>query len=268
MQFILGTWCYDVLDESDGEWEGLAAALAEDRSWVDYIMADSHNEFPEYPLTHGVPGGLPMINFAEISMWGRFPWGAYGANPLPARFQRIWDESKHALSGGLPYSEGIFEDINKVIFARFFWDKQASALESVREYIAYEYSPAVVDGVMEAIACLECTYPRAEWQDEDVERAYALLQQADQQLPVWARTAWRWRILYLRALIDSELIRHENVVTDRCDNAYEELIRIFHLEDGWYCVTPPSRAYQRRRLAAQQREADYLPPGAEVSCDR
>ena len=248
-QLILGTWCYDVLDEPDGEWEGLAAALTEDRSWVEYIMADSHFEFPEYPLTHGVPGGLPMINFAEISMWGRFPWGGYGANPLPARFQRIWDESKEALSGGLPYSEGNFEDINKVIFARFFWDKQAGAFDTVRDYIAYEYSPEVVEQVLEAITCLERTYPRSDWQIEDVDRAYALLQAADAQLPARARACWRWRILYLRALIDVELLHHENVVTDRCDAAYEELIRIFHLQDGWHCVTPPSREYRRRNNA-------------------
>ncbi len=101
IKFILGTWCYDVREKPDGEWDGLAKALAEDTSWVHYIMADSHFEFPTYPLEHGVPGGLPMINFAEISMWGRFPWGGFGANPLPERFQRIWDETERKLDGGL-----------------------------------------------------------------------------------------------------------------------------------------------------------------------
>ena len=179
----------------------------------------------------------------------------------PHAINSIWDESKQALSGGLPYSEGNFEDINKVIFARFFWDKQATAVETVREYIAYEYSPAVVDEVLEAITCLERSYPFATWQEEDVDRAYALLKQADAQLPAWTRAAWRWRILYLRALIDVELMHHEQKVTDRCDEAYEELIRIFHLEDGWFCVTPPSREYRRRYDANRGGETELLPPG-------
>jgi len=42
--------------------------LAEDNSWVQYVMADSHFEFPCYPLDHDVPSGLPLINFAEISI--------------------------------------------------------------------------------------------------------------------------------------------------------------------------------------------------------
>ena len=263
IKFVLGTWCYDVCEKPDGEWDGLAKALAKDNTWVQYIMADSHFEFPRYPLEHGVPGGLPMINFAEISMWGRFPWGGFGANPLPERFQRIWDETERKLDGGLPYSEGIFEDINKIIFARFFWDKEVKAADAVRDYIAFEYAPEVVDRVAEAMALLERSYPFAEWRREDVERAYDLTMQADTLLPERARSSWRWRILYLRAVVDHELINNSNVPTDRCDAAYAELIRIFHLEDGWFCVTPRSRAYRAHHAAKQQRGELTAPPGHE-----
>ena len=281
IKLILSTWCYDVCEQPDGEWEGLARELTEHNGWVDYIMADSHFDFPEYPLRHGVPGGLPMVNFAEISMWGRYPWGAFGANPLPARFQRIWDQTEGKLDGGYPYSEGFFEDINKVIFAGFFWNKSAKAHETIRTYIAYEFSPAVVDLVSEAITMLEKTYPYKEWQREDVERAYTLIMQADAMLDERARQSWRWRILYLRAVIDYELAMNADELTDRCDAAYEELIRIFHLEDGWPSVTPRSRAYQAR-LAEKKRlnkviqplghvvaedptqtAAEALPPGAD-----
>ncbi len=255
---ILGTWCFDVREESDGEWDGLARALAEDRSWVDVLMVDSHFDFPRYPLEHGAPGGLPLINFAEISMWGRFPWGGYGANPLPARFQRIWEQTGGKLAGGLPYSEGNFEDLNKVIFARFFWDKQAQAIDTVRAYITYEFGPEVVEPVAEAVTLLERSYPRATWRRDDVTRAFTLLQQAAAVLPERVRATWRWRILYLRALLDDELIRHDQP-TDHSDAAMEELIRIFHLEDGWCCVTPPSRAYRARQA---EKQPTALPPGA------
>jgi hypothetical protein len=80
-----------------------------------------------------------------------------------------------------------------------------------------------------------------------------------------ARASWRWRILYLRAVIDLELINNGNVPTDRCDEAYEELIRISHLEDGWFCVTPASRAYQARHAAKEKRGESSAPPGHETS---
>lgn len=262
VKFVLGTWCFDVCEESDGEYEGLARVLAQDKGWVDYIMDDSHYDFPRYVLEHGVPGGLPLINFAEISMWGRYPWGGYGANPLPARFQRIWDQSGHALDGGFPYSEGKFEDINKFIFSQFFWNRRTRAGDAVREYVAGEYAPEVVDAVCEAVDLLERSYPRETWQHEDVVRAYELLQSADKKLPAHVRQSWRWRILYLRSVIDFELFHNDHNVTDRCDAAYEELIRISHLENGWNAVTPRSRAYCARQEQKKQ-PAVPLPPGAQ-----
>ena len=152
------------------------------------------------------------------------------------------------MSGGYPYSEGIFEDINKIIYSQFFWRKETPAWETVRAYIAYEFSPDAVESVAEAIALLERNYPRTEWTRKSAERAWELLQQADAQLPDRARRSWRWRILYLRALIDVELLTPQNGVSDRCDAAYEELLDIFHLHEGWSAVAPPSRAYKARRV--------------------
>ena len=71
---VLSTWCYDT--PPAGEWAGLARFLETENGWLDYILADSHTDFPRYPLEHGVPGGLPLLNFPEISMWGRSPGAA------------------------------------------------------------------------------------------------------------------------------------------------------------------------------------------------
>ena len=130
----------------EGEWQGLADALAKADRWVDYILADAHEDFPRYPLDVGVPGNLPLLNFPEISMWGNWPWGGSGANPLPARFQRLWDQVKHVVQGGFPYSEGIYEDMNKAVVAQFYWDRDRSARETLEEYIAYEFGPGVDAG--------------------------------------------------------------------------------------------------------------------------
>ena len=250
-RFILGTWCYDVRETSDGEFEGLDREIRRGRVWVDYIMADAHEDFPRYPLEHGVPGGLPLLNFPEISMWGRFPWGGFGANPLPVRCQRLWNQVKHLCAGGLPYSEGIFEDINKVLYARFYWDRDAQAEDSLRDYIAYEYAPEVTTGVAEAVRLMEASYPRASWRCDDVERAYQLILAADGRLPERARSSWRWRIVYLRAVIDHELITNPGRLhSDRCDEAFEELTHIYHAENTARPDAPPSRRCLGR-LAAQ-----------------
>ncbi|HBO43122.1 MAG TPA: hypothetical protein DD670_04145 [Planctomycetaceae bacterium] len=252
---VLSTWCFDYLPSTwrsspscTDEWEGLSKALARDHDWVDFILAESHGDFPRYPLDKGVPGGLPQVNFPEISMNGQFPWGGYGANPLPERLQRLWDQTRGRLAGGVPYSEGIFEDINKIICCRFYWDPDQSAADAVKEYIAFEFSPDVVEDVFAAIQIMEKNHPRQIARcnysvnaiDDRAGEAARLIEGADAVLTPQARCAWRWRILVLRALIDQEL--HANnqgrAKADVFRRACEELVQIYHAEKARNAVRP------------------------------
>lgn len=228
-EFIAGTWCFDARKESDGEYDGFDAAVRAEPGWCNRVMTDAHGDFPAWPLQHGSPGGLPMINFAEISMWGRYPWGGSGANPFPRRLERIWKPSRHLLDGGLPYSEGRFEDINKVTCLRLFWDKAATSDAVVRDYAAAEFGPAVAVEVAEAIGLLEENYPVNPPDADRAGRALVLLEGVDRRLPVSVSGAWRWRLLMLRAIIDVETAGHPQEVTARRNAAYEELIQ-------WYCA--------------------------------
>jgi hypothetical protein len=230
VRFILSTWTFD--SPPAGEWQGLADFLARDKSWVDYIQADDpYDNVPRYPLEKGVPGGLPLLNFPEISMWGQSPWGGYGANPLPARLQRLWNQTDRKLSGGLAYSEGIYEDLNKVICSQLYWNPDRRTMETVKEYIAFEYSPDVVGDVSAAIDILEQNHRRSNIQPS-AGKAYELIQAAQQQLSEQSRRAWRWRILALRALIDNELFqRHGRLEGETLKRAFDELTTIYHAEN-------------------------------------
>ena len=227
-KIILSTWTFDT--PPDGEWAGLARSLAADRSWVDYILADAHEDFPRYPLERGVPGGLPLLNFPEISMWGQSPWGGFGANPLPSRLQRLWNQTAGKLSGGFPYSEGIYEDLDKVICAQLYWSPDRPTTETVREYLGFEYSPDAVDDLAAAIGIFEQNHLRDRI-GPSADRAFALIKQAEAKLSPRARSAWRWRILYLRGLIDRELYgTRGRLEGDVLRSAFDELTAIYHAE--------------------------------------
>lgn len=248
---VLSTWYFDHF--TDGEWDGLDRVFRTRPDWVDYLLADDNaDRFPEYPLQHGVPGGLPMVNFSEISMYRASPWGGFGANPLPQHLQALWDTSGTHLSGGLPYSEGIYEDINKAICAQFYWQEKKAALDTVREYIAYEYGREVLEPTFKAVQILERTLPRRRVDEagktrfvlhnaDGVDEAYALLQQVDGQLAPHVRSAWRWRILYLRALVDYELAHNGFAISERCEDAFRELTEIYHAQKAGPWVAPPTR---------------------------
>ncbi|MHB8972753.1 MAG: LamG domain-containing protein [Pirellulaceae bacterium] len=235
---VLSTWYFDRF--ADGEWAGVADNFGKQKpDWVDYIMADDFGDYPRYPLDQGVPGGLPLLNFPEISMWGHTPWGGYGANPQPGRLQKRWDGTGDKLSGGFPYSEGIYEDLNKVICAQLYWAPDRPAMETVQEYIAFEFSPEVVDDVASVVTILESNHLR-EQIGESAITACQLMDRADANLATQARRSWRWRMLSIRASIDQELYRNQfgqgrNQVFRQ---AYEELIKISHAENAHPMMRP------------------------------
>jgi hypothetical protein len=239
---VLSAWMYD--RPPAGEWEGLSALLAREHGWLDYVMADGHEDFPHYPLKVGVPGGLPLLSFPEISMWRMSPWGGFGANPLPSRLQALWDQVGDRLAGGFPYSEGIYEDINKVICAQFCWQKDRPAWDTVREYVSFEFSPDVADDILAAIEVLESDHERRGGVPARLEgagRAFDLIRTAEARLTSQARSGWRWRLLYLRALMDYELARNgKRFEGPILRDAVEELGRIYHVSGRTRgCVRPP-----------------------------
>jgi hypothetical protein len=232
LKTVLSTWMFDTPPE--GEWQGLSDALAKGEPWLDYILADSHEDFPRYPLDAGVPGNRPLLNFPEISMWGNSPWGGFGANPLPARFQRLWDQVKRVVQGGFPYSEGIYEDMNKAVVVQFYWDPNRTARETVEEYIAYEFGPGVTADVLAMIDVLEdtasCSYQKKPVDREAVLRAYQLAETVDTRLPGWARRNWRWEILHLRAVLDRERFGGDGLRSPTAEAAMLRLIEIYHCQ--------------------------------------
>lgn len=208
-KFILSTWYFDHPLE-EGEYEGLWPRLKEDMAYVDYLMVDAHGAFPKYPLEHEVI--KPMVNFPEISMWGVLPWGGRGANPLPKRFQEFWDSSKHVLSGGMPYSEGMYEDISKIQCVSYYWTPDRHYRDILSEYINYEYSDDVVDEVLEMMELIEENHVRVandkQPNAEMYNRAEEIARSVNERLNSRAKNAWRWRLLYIRAIVDKVIYQY------------------------------------------------------------
>jgi hypothetical protein len=61
----------------------------------------------------------------------------------------------------------------------------------------------------------------------------------DNLLTPQAKTAWRWRQLYLRTLLDAELKANGGKPNDTCNEAFAELIKIYHAENAIGTVRPP-----------------------------
>ncbi|PYU87956.1 MAG: hypothetical protein DMG08_26925, partial [Acidobacteria bacterium] len=65
--------------------------------------------------------------------------------------------------GGFPYSEGIYEDLNKVILSQFYWDAKKDALSTVKEYVSFYLSPVVAEETVKLVEILERNHHYRWW---------------------------------------------------------------------------------------------------------
>ena len=143
----------------------------------------------------------------------------------------------------MPYSEGIYEDMNAVIAWQHYWNASSNANDTLREYVSFEFSaaPQDVDDVMEAIGLLEQTWPTGSVMKMQTQaaRAFALLQGVDGRLSAQAKGAWRWRILLLRAELDATLAANgDKMYGPVLCKDFDELRAIQHVNGSERCGVP------------------------------
>ena len=250
-KIALSTWLMD-----NGEWSGIRERLAAERGLVDELVLEPAHG----PAIDPQALRLPIVGFPEISMHETFPWGGFGATPLTARADAQWNGVRSYSAGGFPYSEGIYEDLTKAVCAQLYWSDRPAA-ETVKEYIAFEFSPDVVDEVAGVDKTLEQNHHMRWWPglhdgvplemdwlpsrgaaprpDPGAEEAFATMERVDARLTPQARRSWRWRQLYLRALLDAGLKANGGKPDDRCTEAFAELITMYYVADAPGTVRPP-----------------------------
>ncbi|MDW7656108.1 MAG: hypothetical protein SCM11_02915 [Bacillota bacterium] len=263
-KIILSTWLFDSF--TSGEWDGLWNRLEYKAPWVDYLLAEFlDGQLPTIIEMKGFPAQLPCLGFPEISMYGAVPWGGFGANPIPNHIQKTWDIAGKHLAGGFPYSEGIFDDINKVIYLSLYWDKHISSEEALKIYLSYEFGRKYVDNLIRAINLLEKSINRNRIDEkgtnhnyadskipwvgdqrfvientDGIDEAFTIISEINDLLDNEVKASWRWRIIFLRGLIDKELLHNAFITNEVIEIAYKELTGIYHAEQADYYVAPPS----------------------------
>lgn len=259
-RIVLSTWYFDRFVA--GEWTGLAAAFADHvPEWVDFLLIDDFGGFPDYPLRNGVPGGLPAVGFPEISMEGNSPWGGFGANPRPAHWEAYWEKVKGILQGSFPYSEGIYEDINKAIMLQLEWAPDRTVDSIIREYAAAYFGAETGDEVVEACRLFEKDEPLRAAPGPDGLRfthenlthagdALACVAAAHARMDEKRTSQWRWRIFRLRAAIGAALADNDaENAKDAVSGYLGELAEIYHAERAERPVCPLTPAACKRLRA-------------------
>lgn len=246
-ELIVSTWYFDRF--ISGEWDAFAKRIGAGELDGSYIMSFFSSDNMPACFAGGMPDRVKFIDFPEISMRGASPWGGYGADVQPGYIGDTYALSGDIWSGGFPYSEGIYEDMNKDIELAYYNGMPGTASDAVRRYVRFEFcseDPALEDAVLR----MEETYPRTVsiedgkfrcrlQNPEGAEDICRAVEAADAALPDGIRRGWRWRIVYLRAVIDRELASSaDGALSRRCKDCMKELADIYHAERATISVRP------------------------------
>lgn len=241
---IVSGWYFDRF--TSGEWEGfLPQTGGETFSDVPYLMSFFfRGEVPPAVRAYAdTPAAIPQVSFPEISMYSCTPWGGYGASLLTDFLEQTNRATEGLYRGGYPYSEGIFEDANKFIQLSYFTGEFPHAADALREYVRFEFC-CNDEELFEAIRRTETALARKRNRTEegivvhmqdtsDIEWVHSTVERYNASLPPAITASPKFRLFYLRAVIDRELMVHGGYArrSALATEAMREINRIYFADE-------------------------------------
>ena len=204
-KYILALW--RMADTETEEWEKIFEYLENHPNDFEYVMISTEKKFEKYPLSHRLP--RKIIDFTEISMWSVFPWGGFGATVYPNHIRESLLPEMALLSGGMLYSEGISEDINKAVCSSYYFKGNFELKEILEEYISYEFSPDLTAEITELIMQFEkCqhdyAYEDGRIYDRNLAENIKILAQKINEHPSLKKDNPKWRMLFIACQLEPE----------------------------------------------------------------
>ena len=153
-----------------------------------------------YPdLTHNV-----RCEF-EIPWWDpsfALTLGREAINPRPDHYSAIYHVLDPYIDGFISYSDGVHDDVNKVVWTALAWNRHAELRKILREYSNYFFNSAVANEAADGIFALE-----KNWHGPIVSNggiattltAWKVLEKDHLSLS----SNWRWQMNLLRAYYDA-----------------------------------------------------------------
>ncbi len=135
-------------------------------------------------------------------------------NPEPRRYRAVFKQEMPFTDGFLSYSDGVHDDVNKIIWNKLGWDPDLRPREILEDYARYFFIDVPPGQVADGILALEHNWRGPLRSNGSVEPTLAWWQQLDASNHQM-QDQWRWQQLIFRAYYDAYTRRrliHESAV--------------------------------------------------------
>ncbi len=128
--------------------------------------------------------------------------GREAINPRPCEFAQIHNHFAPYSDGFISYSDGVHDDLNKVVWSMMSWDPNRDVRQVVTEYCRFFFGPKIAGEAADGIFALERNWQGSLAENGAVEGTllgWNLLEQRAPQL----HDNWRWQMNLMRANYDA-----------------------------------------------------------------
>ena len=121
----------------------------------------------------------------------------------PLGYHEVFRATAGASAGANLHSEGVYDDLNKMLWAQWTWSPDLSPWEATQAYTRWWFGESAAQLVAEAILLSEVNWESPLPGNPQIEQVMLQLDQAEMYIPPHLQEGnWRWAMWRLRGLLD------------------------------------------------------------------
>ena len=153
-----------------------------------------------YPdLTHNVRCDLPIPWW---SPWFNFTMGRESVNPRPRHYTAAYRFLEPYMDGFISYSDGVHDDVNKIMWTRLAWDRNTTEREAMVDYGNFFFGSALKEEAADGLLALESNWQGPAASNGGISATWQAWRNMELLHPELSGN-WRWQMYLLRANYDA-----------------------------------------------------------------
>jgi hypothetical protein len=176
-----------------------------------------HRLYPD--LTHTVRCQYPVKRWDQAFA---LTLGRECTNPQPLYYAEIFREDAVHTDGFLSYSDGVHDDVNKVVWSQLGWDSKSDEKQIMVEYCRFFFGNEIAETAATGIMALEQNWVGPLLGNETIGKTLEHWKKLETENSQLAEN-WRWQQLVMRAYYDAFIQQRQAYEKELENKAYEIL---------------------------------------------
>ena len=200
-----------------GWYDEFYAEIAKEPDWVDGVCFAPWEQHPIEEMAEKLPPKYRenIRNYPDISHNSncQFPvpeWdmafaltsGREGYNARPVQMKQIHNKIEPYTMGTITYSEGIHDDVNKIVWADQDFDSRIEVRETLEDYARLFISSPLAERLASLLLKTEKNWDGPVLENAGIDEAYEALQEMEREADEAVQGNYRYQMLKLRVLTD------------------------------------------------------------------